>query len=123
MEQFRQGSTKQAAKVDRITVSGLMQGRGDEIEQSVQVGTVSAEKLHAAGPETLGGASNKAVAFVLPQGVHCIAALLSSVEVSQLWEGLTQGVAVGRVLLPPCRTPASRARANLPASQAERPTW
>src|SRR5690242_21959075 len=31
---------------------------------------------------------------------HCIAALLSSVEVSQLWEGLTQGVAVGRVLLP-----------------------
>ena len=100
MEQFRQGSTKQAAKVDRITVSGLMQGRGDEIEQSVQVGTVSAEKLHAAGPETLGGASNKAVAFVLPQGVHCIAALLSSVEVSQLWEGLTQGVAVGRVLLP-----------------------
>ena len=66
MEQFRQGSTKQAAKVDRITVSGLMQGRGDEIEQSVQVGTVSAEKPHAAGPETLGGASNKAVAFVLP---------------------------------------------------------
>ena len=98
MEQFRQGSTKQA-KVDRITVSGLMQGRGDEIEQSVEVGTVSAEKLHAAGPETLGGASNKAVAFVLAQGVHCVAALLSSVEVSQLWERLTEGVAVGRVLL------------------------